>query len=82
MYALAHHAARRAEEDLTGEVGEAVAELRHALDPDAERKLTAAREALEEVRGLREKAYFARRGAKDATDLYLGGASYWTGAAS
>jgi hypothetical protein len=81
MYALQHHASRRQDEDLTGEVGEAVAQLRHALDPDAERKLASAREALEEADDLRFKAQLGRAGAESIGDLYARGA-YWTGAAS
>jgi hypothetical protein len=81
MFALLHHAARRQDKNLTGEVGEAVRELRTALDPDAQSKLTAARAALEEAHELKEKAYLGRRGAKDAADLYFGGGNYW-GAAS
>ncbi len=62
-----------------------VAELRRALDPEAESRLAEAREAVGEAHSLREQAYLARRGAKDAADLYFGGGgaggNYW-GAAS
>jgi hypothetical protein len=78
MFLLAHHAGIRAEEEENAyELAEAVAELRRKLDPEAERKLAAAREAVEEAQGLREKAYYRRRGVRDATDLYARGA-YWT----
>ena len=51
------------------------------MNPDAERKLTAAREALEEADDLRLKAQLGRTGAESIGDLYARGA-YWTGAAS
>jgi hypothetical protein len=76
LFALAHHAGRRAEEETAYELAEAVAELRRKIAPDQERKLEA-REAVEEAQGLREKAYYRRRGVRDATDLYAQGA-YWT----
>ena len=84
MYALAHHADRRVgESDVTSdepgaeEVRAAAAELRHALDPDARAKLTAAREALVEAEDLRFKAQVSRAGAKDAFD-FLAPRGYWT----
>ena len=49
MYALQHHAARRQDEDPTGEVREAVAGLRRAIEPEAESRIAAARAALEEA---------------------------------
>jgi hypothetical protein len=84
MFLLAHHASRRVgEPDATSdgpgaeEVREAVAELRAKLDPDQERRLADARDALEEAQALREQAYFRRRGVRDAFDLYAQ-RSYWT----
>ena len=71
MYALAHDAARRADDDITGEIRDAVAELRRALDPEAETRLAAAREIVEEAQALRERAYLARRGAQSVGDLYV-----------
>ena len=71
MFLLSLAAARRAEEEL--ELGEVVAELRAGLDPEAERRLAAARQAHEEAQGLQERAYLARRGATDAYGLYSGG---------
>ncbi len=81
MYALAHHAARRQDADLTGEIREAVAELRHALNPDAESRRAAARAALEEADDLRLRAQLARAGVASLGDAYSGAAGYW-GAAS
>ena len=88
MFLLIHNADRRVgESDVTSdepgaeEVREAVADLRAKLDPDQERRLVAAREALEEAQALREQAHYRRRGVRDATELYARGA-YWTGAAS
>jgi hypothetical protein len=78
MFLLAHHAGRRAEEEENAyELAEAVAELRRKIAPDQERKLAAAREAVEEAQALREQANYRRRGVRDATDLYARGA-YWT----
>ena len=81
LYALQHHAARRMDEDLTGEVREAVAELRRAIEPEAESRLAAAREALEDAGDLRLKAQLARAGAANLGDAFFGGGNYW-GAAS
>lgn len=77
MYALQHHAARRQDEDLTGEVREAVEELRRALDPDAESRLAAAKAALEEGEDLTLKAQLARAGAANLGDAYSGADGYW-----
>jgi hypothetical protein len=90
LYALQHHAARRVDDDLTGEVREAVAELRRALDPDAESRLAAARAALEAADDLRLKAQLVRAGATNLGDAFFGArspaggapSSSWTGAAS
>jgi hypothetical protein len=85
MYAMMRHAARRADEDLSGEVRDAVAELRRALDPDREEKAEAARQALEEAEDLRFRAQMALVGANNLGDAFFGGgqgpSSYW-GAAS
>jgi hypothetical protein len=70
MFLLAHHAGRRAEEEGAYELGDAVAELRAKLDPEAKDKLEAARAALEEAQALREQAYYRRRGVDDAVGLY------------
>ena len=77
MFLWTHHAyARVGEPDATAdetgadEVREAVAELRAKLDPDQERKLAEAREAVEETQALREHAYYRRRGVDDAFGLY------------
>jgi hypothetical protein len=84
-YALLHHAARRQNEDLSGEVRDAVAELRRALDPGREEKAEAAKASLEEAEDLQFKAQLARAGANNLGDALFGGgqgpASYW-GAAS
>ena len=76
MFALLHHAARRQDEDLTGEVRDAVAELRRAIEPEAESRLAAAREALEEAEDLRLKAQLGRAGAESIGDLYARN-NYW-----
>jgi hypothetical protein len=82
-YALLRHAARQ-DDDISGEVRNAVAELRGALDPGRERKVAAAKASLEEAEDLQFKAQLARVGANNLGDAYLGGggsSSYW-GAAS
>jgi hypothetical protein len=79
-YALLRHAARRQDEDITGEVREAVAELRGALDPGREEKAEAAKASLEEAEDLQFNAQLARAEAASIADSYAGG--YWTGAAS
>jgi hypothetical protein len=82
-YALLRHAARQ-DDDISGEVRNAVAELRGALDPGREGKVAAAKASLEEAEDLQFKAQLARVGANNLGDAYLGGggsSSYW-GAAS
>ena len=70
MFGWAHHAGRRTD-DLEGlDLAEPVAELRRMVAPERERKLAAAREALEEAQSLRELAYYKRRGVADAYGLY------------
>jgi hypothetical protein len=52
-------------------VREVVAELKRKLDPSGEKKRDAARKAVEESRSLKSDAYFRRRGARSAGELYL-----------
>jgi hypothetical protein len=40
------------------------------LNPDGEKKVEAARKALEEAGGLKDYAYIRRRGVKDVLGLY------------
>ncbi len=63
MYALAHHAGRRADEEETAfELAEAVADLRRKLAPEREAKMAKAREDLAAAEDLRFDAQLARQG--------------------
>lgn len=52
-------------------VRQAIADLRKGLDPDGERKKEQAREAVQEAKGLKELAYYRRRGVSDAAGLHI-----------
>ncbi len=52
-------------------VREVVGELKAALDPAGEKKRDAARKEVEESRSLKTAAYYRRRGARSAGELYL-----------
>jgi hypothetical protein len=52
-------------------VREVVAELKRKLDPSGEKKRDAARKEVEESRSLKTAAYYRRRGARSAGELYL-----------
>jgi hypothetical protein len=54
----------------TGELREVVSELWRKVDPDGEKRIEKAREALREAGGIKDYAYVRRRGAKDAYGLY------------
>jgi hypothetical protein len=54
----------------TGELREAVSELWRKVNPDGEKRIEAARKALQEAGGLKDHSYLRRRGAKDALGLY------------
>jgi hypothetical protein len=58
------------EEPGAQEVREVVAELQAKLDPGRESRLGAARKTLEEVHETKNYAYYRRRGARNAVDLY------------
>jgi hypothetical protein len=85
MFLYAHHAAQRVgepkgydpnnprsgDEEGSREVREVVAELEKKLAPERESKLERAREELSEAQELKRYAYYRRRGAKNAAELYL-----------
>ena len=58
------------------ELREVVSELRRKANPDAEKRIEAARKALQEAGGLKDYSYMRRRGAKDALGLYQLQAGY------
>jgi hypothetical protein len=68
LFLLSLAAGRRSAEEL--ELGDVVVELRAGLDPEAERKLAATKEAHEEAQALRELACYKRCGMDDAFGLY------------
>jgi hypothetical protein len=91
IYVMHHIATQRSNEDpdsdLAGELRDVAHRLRTGLDPGAESRLEAAKQAVEEGEDLLFKAQLARVGANNIGDAFFGGSSgagsYWTpGAAS
>ena len=90
MYLLHHLATQRSNEnpdsDLAGELRDVARQLRASLDPEAQTRLEAAKQAAREAEDLHFKAQLARVGASNLGDAFFGGgqgpSSYWTGAAS
>jgi hypothetical protein len=88
MYVLQHVAAQRLNQnpdsDLGGELRDVAGELRAGLDPEAESRLEAARQAVQDAEDLRFKAQLARVGANNLGDAFFGGGgsgSYWSASA-